>query len=167
MYNMKRRRGFTLIEAVITIGIMGICFGLITLVMVSLVRVQDASADENLVNSDLRILDEVVSKYTSTISLKNDSFNFEYDSCSENSLKFKWEKDAETIYKFSLDYSSPNIVISSDYDGEIEYLQIAENRKIESLSNVTFAFDEDIKLLVVNAEARGINNKFVYTMRVS
>lgn len=167
MYNMKRRRGFTLVEAAITIGIMGICFGLITLVMVSLVRVQDASTDENLVNSDLRILDEVVTKYTSTISLKNETFDFTYDSCSENSLKFKWEKDSETVYKISLDYSKPNITISSDYDGDIDYLKIAENRKIDSLSSVTFSYDEGINMLVVRAEARGVNNKFVYTMRVN
>lgn len=161
---MKKKSGFTLIEAVITLAILTISTGLVVLVLNSLIRVQNASKDEDIANSELQTLDNTVNKYISLVSQKSEIRDFEYDSSKSNSrtLVFTFDED-----DYTLSYSNPNIVISTTYDGSDSSLSVSESKELTSISNVTFSYDENLSLLIVNAVSRGIDNKYVYVVRVN
>lgn len=161
---MKKKSGFTLIEAVITLAILTISTGLVVLVLNSLIRVQNASKDEDIANSELQTLDNTVNKYVSLVSQKSEIRDFEYDSSKSNSrtLVFTFDED-----DYTLSYSNPNIVISTTYDGSDSSLSVSESKELTSISNVTFSYDQNLSLLIVNAVSRGVDNKYVYVVRVN
>ena len=161
---MKKKSGFTLIEAVITLAILTISTGLVVLVLNSLIRVQNASKDEDIANSELQTLDNTVNKYISLVSQKSEIRDFEYDSSKSNSrtLVFTFDED-----DYTLSYSNLNIVISTTYDGSDSSLSVSESKELTSISSVTFSYDENLSLLIVNAVSRGIDNKYVYVVRVN
>ena len=161
---MRKKSGFTLIEAVITLAILTISTGLVVLVLNSLIRVQNASKDEDIANSELQTLDNTVNKYVSLVSQKTEIRDFEYDSSKSNfrTLVFTLDED-----DYTLSYSNPNIVISTTYDGSDSSLSVSESKELTSISNVTFSYDENLSLLIVNAVSRGVDNKYVYVVRVN
>ena len=161
---MRKKSGFTLIEAVITLAILTISTGLVVLVLNSLIRVQNASKDEDIANSELQTLDNTVNKYVSLVSQKSEIRDFEYDSSKSNSrtLVFTFDED-----DYTLSYSNPNIVISTTYDGSDSSLSVSVSKELTSISNVTFSYDENLSLLIVNAVSRGVDNKYVYVVRVN
>ena len=157
---MRKKPGFTLLEAIITIGILGISSVMTVLVMTSLVRVQDAAADESLVNNDLQTLDSTVNSYISLVSQKNDVREFTYKSFSSSSLVYSFDGD-----DYTLSYSYPNLMIQTTYSGADTSLQVAKTENLENVSSVTFDFDHDIDLLIVKAVARGTESRFTYVVR--
>lgn len=159
---MKKKSGFTLIEAVITLAILTISTGLVVLVLNSLIRVQNASKDEDIANSELQTLDNMVNKYVSLVSQKSEIRDFEYKSSTSRTIVFTLDE-----YDYTLSYSNPNIVISTNYDGSDSSLSVSESKELTSISNVTFSYDENLSLLIVNAVSRGIDNKYVYVVRVN
>ena len=159
---MRKKSGFTLIEAVITLAILTISTGLVVLVLNSLIRVQNASKDEDIANSELQTLDNTVNKYVSLVSQKSEIRDFEYKSSSSRTLVFTLDE-----YDYTLSYSNPNIVISTNYDGSDSSLSVSESKELISISNVTFSYDENLSLLIVNAVSRGVDNKYVYVVRVN
>ena len=158
---MRKKSGFTLIEAIVTVGILGISSAMTILVMTSLVRVQDAAADESLVNGDFQTLDSTVNSYISLVSQKNSVHSFTYKSTSSSSLVYSLATD-----DFTLSYSNPNISISTTYSGSDESLKVSQVKELSNISNVEFDFDASINLLIVKATARGTVNKFTYVVRV-
>lgn len=158
---MRKKSGFTLVEAVITLAILTISTGLVVLVLNSLIRVQNASKDEDIANSELQVLDNTVNKYVSLVSQKSEIRDFEYKSSNSRTLVFTLDE-----YDYTLSYSNPNIVISTNYDGSDSSLSVSESKELTSISNVTFSYDQDLSLLIVNAVSRGIDNKYVYVVRV-
>lgn len=159
---MRKKSGFTLIEAVITLAILTISTGLVVLVLNSLIRVQNASKDEDIANSELQTLDNTVNKYISLVSQKSEIRDFEYKSSTSRTLVFTLDED-----DYTLSYSNPNIVISTTYAGSDSSLSVSESKELTSISNVTFSYDENLSLLIVNAVSRGIDNKYVYVVRVN
>ena len=158
---MRKKSGFTLVEAVITLAILTISTGLVVLVLNSLIRVQNASKDEDIANSELQILDNTVNKYVSLVSQKSEIRDFEYKSSNPRTLVFTLDE-----YDYTLSYSNPNIVISTNYDGGDSSLSVSESKELTSISHVTFSYDQDLSLLIVNAVSRGIDNKYIYVVRV-
>lgn len=161
---MRKKSGFTLIEAVITLAILTISTGLVVLVLNSLIRVQNASKDEDIANSELQTLDNMVNKYVSLVSQKTEIRDFEYDSSKSNSKTLVFTLDEDD---YTLSYSNPNIVISTTYVGGDSSLSVSESKELTSISNVTFSYDPNLSLLIVNAVSRGIDNKYVYVVRVN
>ena len=161
---MRNKKGFTLLEAVDTIAVLGISLGLATLVMSSLVRVQDASVNENLINDDLNSLDKVVSSYVSMVSQKTDGIQFQYKAKDSKYLTF-------TAFScdFTLSYEANTISYSSNYgtavDQDIDYLKQRENVLLSYISDVSFDYNVSLKLLVVRAETKGYVNRFTYVLR--
>lgn len=161
---MKKKSGFTLIEAVITLAILTVSTGLVVLVLNSLIRVQNASKDEDIANSELQTLDNTVNKYVSLVSQKSEIRDFEYEPSKSNSRTLVFTLDEDD---YTLSYSNPNIVISTTYDGSDSSLSVSESKELTSISNVTFSYDQNLSLLIVNAVSRGVDNKYVYVVRVN
>lgn len=163
---MRKKSGFTLIEAVITLAILTISTGLVVLVLNSLIRVQNASKDEDIANSELQTLDNTVNKYISLVSQKSEIRDFEFKSSTPRALVFTLD-DTLDEYDYTLSYSNPNIVISTTYAGSDSSLNVSESKELTSISDVTFSYDENLSLLIVNAVSRGVDNKYVYVVRVN
>lgn len=161
---MKKKSGFTLIEAVITLAILTVSTGLVVLVLNSLIRVQNASKDEDIANSELQTLDNTVNKYVSLVSQKSEIRDFGYEPSKSNSRTLVFTLDEDD---YTLSYSNPNIVISTTYDGSDSSLSVSESKELTSISNVTFSYDQNLSLLIVNAVSRGVDNKYVYVVRVN
>lgn len=158
---MKKKSGFTLVEAIVTLAILTVSTGLVVLVLNSLIRVQGASQDEERANSDLHLLDNTVSKYVSLVSQKTEVRNFTFKSCDPDSLVFSYGS-----YDYRLSYSNPNLAISTNYDGSESDLIVSETSNLSSISNVVFSYDVNLDLLIVNATSRGVDNKYTYVVRV-
>lgn len=161
---MRNKKGFTLLEAVVTIAVLGISLGLATLVMSSLVRVQDASVNENLINDDLNSLDKVVSSYVSMV----DDIRFEFNEEASN-LELKYLTFTAFSCDFTLSYVANTISYSSNYgtavDQDIDYLKQRKSALLSYISDVSFDYDASLKLLVVRAETKGYLNRFTYVLR--
>ena len=162
---MKKKCGFTLLEAVVTLGVFGISISLVTLVMSSLVRVQNYAGDENVLNYNLQKIDSTVNRYISDISvvsLKDSSMHYSPTASlyADHSISFAYTKSESTL-NYSMSYIDSNLVIHSDFDSSLD-----ETVKLNQIDDIVFSYDSTIQLLLVKASANGVVNKFTYVVRV-
>lgn len=160
---MKKKCGFTLLEAVVTLGVFGISIALVTLVMSSLVRVQNYAGDENVLNYNLQKIDSTVNRYISDISvvsLKDSGIHYSSIAFADHSISFVYTKNESTL-NYSMSYIDSNLVIHSDFDSSLD-----ETVKLNQIDDIVFSYDSTIQLLLVKASANGVVNKFTYVVRV-
>ena len=167
MYNigvhMKKRRGFTLIEATVTLGILAIASALIILVMSALVNVQNASADQEIVSKELAAIDDIVNDYVSLVSINHDDLSFEYKSSNPSSLIYTYD-----AYEYVLSYvpEASTLNVTNNYDGDNQYLKYSSSITFKMVTNVVFKFDASINLLVVDVTAMSTTTHLTYVIRV-
>ena len=160
---MNKRRGFTLSELVVTIGVIGIGTAMVISTIVSLSRIQGASADLSKKNEELNAINDICGEYVSFVSLKTDDISFSYTDSDSSHITF-----TEDTYNFSLLFNEPTkaLLISSNYDGDVEYLKKSNSFTLKYFDSVAFAFDSEINLLSVNVSFGSQVNHFNYVVRV-
>lgn len=166
MYNggaMNKRRGFTLSELVVTIGVIGIGTAMVISTIVSLSRIQSSSADLSKKNSELTAINDLCGEYVSFVSLKTDEISFSYTESNEEHVVFSANASDFTL---SFNETNKNLAITNNYSGDIEYLKKSENLTLKYFKSVSFSFDTEINLLCVNVSLGDQVNHLNYVVRV-
>ena len=166
MYNggaMNKRRGFTLSELVVTIGVIGIGTAMVISTIVSLSRIQSSSADLSKKNSELTAINDLCGEYVSFVSLKTDEISFSYTESNEELVVFSANASDFTL---SFNETNKNLAITNNYSGDIEYLKKSENLTLKYFKSVSFSFDTEINLLCVNVSLGDQVNHLNYVVRV-
>ena len=158
VYNvcMRTRKGFTVVEAAITLGILAIAFALSAVAFSNLSRIQTSATDQTVANRELNSIDEMVSRYVSFISIKKSDFSFSYvDNSESNNVVFTL--NSSTNYK--LEFSNKTISITNDYSGEDNYFKFSDSKALSFINSVQFEYDVDLALLI--SEVNYLSNKTI------
>ena len=165
-----KRKGFTLVEAVVTIAVLGVTFSLTTVAVTQLVQVQNGAAEQTAIESRYQAADSLMNEYVSFVGLNTpgeQGISFAYKSSSPNSLVFT-ATYASSTYDFILSHDSASRVLSvtcpqTPPEG---YLSKSNWTKTSRIEGVTFAYDNSLSL--ITAEVRldeSHQRKFAYVVR--
>ena len=162
---MKSRKGFTIIELVVTIGILSVAFGLSTVAFSNLSRIQKSATDQYVANQELDKVDNLVKEYISIVSLDTSSIKFDYEHVenADNYVKFK-EKEVDPNYSYSLRYVSSTLSYFSDYSGDNDYLKQHKAEQYKYINDIKFTYSVSLALLTLDIKYNGsktIRNSYV------
>ena len=80
------KKGFTLIEALVTISVLVIVVGMTTVVISNMVRIQNASSTQYEANEEIYKAFKVTDEFISFISVNDSDLSFTYDSNTSTSM---------------------------------------------------------------------------------
>ena len=157
------KRGFTLVELIVTIGIIALGSAMAISIIASLVAIQDVTAKQNKINDDIYSVNSICSDYVSFVSISNDDFDFAFDSSTSSNVTFVY-----STYHFNLSYlpASNSLSIDTDYDGAIDYLNFKESISLSSAKSVSFSYDAGIGLLCADVSFKNITNHLSSVIKV-
>lgn len=130
----KNRHGFTLVELIIVLAIMGIVISLAGTMLVFSTRTHEVVAEEFQIQSDIRLASQVIGNYirqSSAIFMLNetqfDSSNLkdEWDYFSVSSdksqvIQYKWDDTTKTHIPSILAKASPGVLYSLSFEKSID-----------------------------------------------
>ena len=152
---MRKRRAFTLLEVVVTLSVLAICFALTIGVVASLTSIQKSSSNLVSLDNQLNDVDETIKKYVSMVSIDTSEAE-SYTSPSFSSNKIVFTNNGSD---YSLKFENQKIGIYKD-----DSITIKEH-KVDDVKNLTFTYRDEIALLTSEVEIRSTNYKFVYVLR--
>ena len=162
---MKTRKAFTLIEAVITIGILSVSLALSAVAFSNLGRIQETATDQVVANRELNKADEFVSRYVSFVSIKTDDISFSStDTSSSNTIVFTLNGTTN----YNLSFIDKRLSVSNDYSGESDYFKYSESEEMKYISEIVFDYDSSLGLLI--SSVKYLNNKnirYSYVVRTA
>lgn len=143
----KARRGFTLVETVVTIGILAIVFSLLGITVSQLTGIQNNAADLASYEQGYKNADSLVNEFVSFVSVENNDLSFAYSSSSSSSLTFD-ATDHNGTYAFTISFSDATLNVYTPENAPSGYLSKSDWPVVKGISGVIFAFDPDISFLV-------------------
>ena len=173
MERMKgNRKGFTLVEAVVTLAILGLTFGLTTLAISQLARIQDGATGQVSIESSYQAADEMMTEFVSFVSLKtsgDDGINFAYTSQTESSLTFTAAYHSSSyLFTLSHDSASKSLKVISDPNVPAGYLAKSKWTKASHIEGVNFSFDSDLSLFNATIRLDETHSRnFAYVVRAN
>ena len=157
---MNIKKGFTIIELVITLGILSIVTALTTVFIVTFVNIQNSSSSQYQYNKQLRLVDDVIDDYVSFISINTDDVSFSYYPSPSNQIVFKMDTTS-----YTLAYSDNTISITNTYTGELDYFKKTREEVVSEIDSVSFAYSENLALLTANVQINSKIYKLSYIVR--
>ena len=173
----KARKGFTLVEAIVTIAILGIGFALTGVVVSQLIRVQDAASEVADNESTFQSVDSLVSQYVSYVSLDTPLLSFERTRAEATGVSYVGKQFASALdaspfasVSFALNWSSETKELSvtpSTISGTPEgYLAKNDWKTVKDISNANFAYDATIDFLTIDITLNDNSaRRFGYVLR--
>ena len=149
----KTRKAFTLLETVVTIGILAIAFGLAGVLVSQIVTLQNKSTDEIVLSDQRATLDDFVADYVSFISVDTDELSFSYKSSDDNTITFTAELADSSTYDYSILFVGQILTVRNNYpdEGENAYLKYQKSVRLADIQSIAFSFDTEIGLLKTTA----------------
>ena len=162
LMNIKRKKGFTLIEAVITIGVLSIVVAMTAVVISNMVRIQSASSTQYEANEEISKANKLAEEYVSFVSVNNSALSFDYSSHTNTSVTFSCGVDT-----FSLKFLNQTLSYSCDttYSGDNEYLKQSNSIELKNVDAITFDYANDIKMLSMDITVLGRHSSSVFYLR--
>ena len=161
---LKSRKAFTLLEAVITISILTIVIGMTAVVITNMVTIQKATSTQYEANDEISNANKIANEYVSFVSVRDSDISFVYSSSSPTSLTFSVD-----TYDFSLRYSNNTLSYSCDteYLGDNEYLKKSNSTSLNNVEAFSFTYHDDINMLEMDMTLLGRVSHHVYTLRTA
>lgn len=164
---MKKRKGFTAVELVVTLGILGIAFALSAGLIVAMTTVQKSNATETNKSKEFTRFNDAVSSYVSFLSINTDDISFTYDSekSADNKIVFDY-----LTYRFDLYFYNSTLSMTNNYNGDNDYFKKTFSYSFQYIHEVTFEYTPSIGQLVsrVNIGGNVINySHIVRTVRTA
>lgn len=167
---MKLRKGFTLIEVVVTLSIIGISTALTVVVAANLANIQSASAIQYSYAKQINDINDIANKYVSFVSLDTTSASFSYVSSTNTSITFSasgTDLDKAYHYTFKFDNTNNSFEVTNDnnYSGDNSYFIYSASVKTKDITSdkVNFSYNEGTLTLTINLN--GMDNHLVYVVR--
>ena len=160
---MKRiKKGFTLVEAVVTIGIMSVVFGLSAVCFSNLFRIQNASSENTRRQAEANRINSFILDFVSFLSVETDDLNFNFESVSGTSINFSSNKGST----HTLSYLNKHLACSYNYSGDIDYLKYDPSISVELTSQVAIDYNDTLNILKFNCSISGRDYSFAYVLKV-
>lgn len=170
---MKRKKaGFTLVELVTTLSILGIAVGMASAVIANLVRTQNASNEEYSYAKQIDDTRSLLNEFCSYVSMysEDDSFahpiSFTFASINESktSISFSYTVD-ESTYLYSLSYEDQSLKVLNNYVGDVDYLKYNKNISIPDIKNYQINYDDTLKMVKTTFSVNGRDYHHVAVVR--
>ena len=159
---IKIKRGFTIIELVMTIGIIGITTAMTGVVIANMSNAQKVSTDQYVNIKQISTINEVANEYISYISLNTSVISFSFGSTTDHSLTF-----LHNAYSYTLSFSDNIISISNDYDGEESFFKKSRQEEVDNVESCTFNYNQTLCLLKLTVVVAGQENYLDYVVRTA
>ena len=161
---MKNKSAFTVVELVVTLGILALAFALSTVLIVTMNSVQNANAVETNKSRELTNFNDSVNSYVSFLSINTDEINFSYDgeNSTENKVVFTY-----STYHFDLKFENLTLSMESNYDGENTYFAKTFSRNFKYIRAVTFEYTESLGQLVSHVTFGGSVINYSHIVRTA
>ena len=150
---MKKRKGFTLLEIIVTLSILGICFGLTIGVVAVLTDIQKSSTSSVSLSKEVDTVDKTIQEYVSIISISTAN----YDSSNDTQVIFK---KSEIEYKLAFSYGRIGI-----YKKTGESMENISEEPVDNVDSVSFGYNSGLALLTSTVTVSSTSYKFAYTIR--
>lgn len=160
---IKKKRGFTVVELVATLALLGISTSLVVVVISNLANIQNASSDQYVIQDELNKIDNFTNDYISFVSLNNSDTSFAYYSSDNKSLTFRYNN----LYEYIFSYANSKLLITNNYDGSVDYFYKAGELSLKYTSNISFNYNDELNLFKLSVSINGIENNLLYLMRSS
>ena len=147
----RKKKGFTLVELVTAIAILGVATAMTTAVIVNFNQIQNASSDQYRYDEELRNINKCFEDYVNFISLNNSEVSFNYVSNTDTSLTFSYD-----TYSYVVSYADKKLKVTNDYDGEVNYFKFNRSIDLNYTSAFKLSYYSDLALLNLKVT---INNK--------
>lgn len=157
---MKSKKGFTLVEMVVTLAIIGVSSALTVIVVTNLVNSQNASSNQYAYSKEMDIIDKTANEFVSFISINDSDASFTYKSQSETSVTFTYD-----TYDYTFSFSDKALRLTNNYDGEEAYFRKTFIKTLEYATNFVFSFDESSALLKIQYDLNKTTNTNTYVVR--
>ena len=151
---MIKRKGFTLLEVIVTISILGICFALTIGVVAALTNIQKASSSNVSLNSQVDKVDATAKEFVSLVSINTSAKSYTPET-SPNDYEVIFSKN-ET--KYYLRYLDSRVGIYEDSSTLVEY-------EVDDIKDVKFEYTASLALLIASVQTSNTTYKFAYTVR--
>ena len=172
----KVARGFTLIETIVTIGILAVGFSLTGVAVSQLVRVQDSASGVAHREDTFQSVDSLLGEYVSYVSVDTPVLNFELDHWSSIGVVFtgkQYDTPGGTLLasvSYSVAYSSEESkleITKNVISGEpVGYLDKSDWRTVKGISSFSFTLDETIHFLTADVGVEENTSRcFCYVLR--
>lgn len=156
----KTRKGFTIVELVMTIAILGVSTALTVLVIANVTNIQRSSTNQFVYSKQLKAIDDIANDYVSFVSLNNSAVDFNYVTDTTSSITFKCDD-----YLYILSYSNHIFGITNNYDGADEYFAKTENANVDVVDDVVFSYYPELGQLVLTVKINDVDNHLSYIFR--
>ena len=142
---MKTKKAFTIMEAVLTIGILSVAFALSAMAFSNLTRIQETATDQVVANRELNKIDDFVSEYVSFVSVKTNDISFNGNDVNDsNTVSFV----LNSTTNYSLSFGNKKLSVINDYSGSETYFNYSNNLELEYVKDIKFSYDSNIGLLI-------------------
>lgn len=160
----KCKKGFTVVELVITIALVGILSATAAITVSALVNIQSNISKTTSTQKDIEDASNNIKDAVSFVSVKNSICAFEIKACVESEITFTNTVDSAD---YSLSFAEKTLRFTSDYAGENEYLQYAFSNAYSTLKTIEFSYDASLHLLkaTITPES-GSTTNHVYPLEV-
>lgn len=176
------RKGFTLLEAIVTIGILAVAFALTGVAVTQLIRVQDSAAAVADHESVFHSVDELIGRYISFVSLDTPLLSFKMTGVDSHTVTYvgtEYETPGGSVVSsasYTLEFYAVNefstvnrtftvstAVISGTLDG---YLDKNDWKTVKGIDSLEFSFDDSIDFLTVDVTlSESVSRRFCYVLR--
>ena len=164
----KRHLGYTLIEIVMTLSIIGIAAALVGLGVAQMADFQNRSSVSVMKRQELQDLDSFVRDYISFVDVKTYSSetpngrSFSFKDVSERSISFKYVANEEDhVYTLSFNQTYKTIQIEGSLSDEMN-----KSKSFSSISDVVFSWNDTLQLLTLNVSTETeAPARFAYSVR--
>lgn len=160
MYNCrmpKKRKGFTLLETIITIGIIGLVATMTGVGISSLASLQNGASEHVAIQQDLESADNFIKKYVSTVDVNTSARQFEYHQLTDlSSVRFN-VSGTDNYYLLSFENNSLTTG-GTGFDNK--------TLSVPNIRSVTFTYESSIALLVASISAKSeVSYRYAYPLR--
>ncbi len=170
------RKGFTLLEAIVTIGILAVAFALTGVAVTQLIRVQDSAAAVADHESVFHSADELIGRYISFISLDTPLLSFEMTGVDSHTVTYvgtEYETPGGSVVSsasYTLEFATENktfMVSTAVISGTLEgYLDKNDWKTVKGIDSLEFSFDDSIDFLTVDVTlSESVSRRFCYVLR--
>ncbi len=161
---MKARRGFTTVELVIAIALIGILSAMTIVSISAMVSIQNSASTSANATEQADQAKRKIADYVSFLSVKNSSCSFSYASSTNGSISFQNTIDSAL---YSLSFAEKTLSLSTTYTGSEDYLNYHFSESYSAIDSIAFSYDNTIGLLTATITPNGATAlTHVYSLEV-
>ncbi|MBQ7250744.1 MAG: type II secretion system protein [Bacilli bacterium] len=160
----KAKKGFTVVELVVTIALVGILAATTAITITATVRIQSEASEKT---ATAREMDEAVTRIKEVVSyfsVQNDVCDFQFSGCTGTEVTFTNNADSAS---YTLGFAEKSLYLSNDYGGENRYFQYSFTLSYSHIEKIDFSYDSSLQLLTtILRPLNGSPSTHVYSLEV-